>query len=125
MFIAKKVATLMLMPLSICAVLIAIGVLLMWRRKDKTGKLLVTATGLLLFALSYDPVADRIIAPLENRHPPLIDLNHIQWVVVLGGARTPIRGCLRVPGFPRARNIKPTALNCLNLKWFRSSLPTR
>jgi uncharacterized SAM-binding protein YcdF (DUF218 family) len=90
MFIAKKMLTLMLMPLSICAVLIAIGVLLIWRRKDKAGKLLVMATGLLLFALSYDPLADCIIAPLENRYPPLTDFigfDHIQWVVVLGGGQ--------------------------------------
>ncbi|AHF74301.1 Membrane Protein Functionally coupled to the MukBEF Chromosome Partitioning Mechanism [Candidatus Sodalis pierantonius str. SOPE] len=51
--------------------------------------LLVMGAGLVLLALSQQPVADRLLAPLEAHYPTWQPLGEtVKWIVVLGGGYT-------------------------------------
>jgi uncharacterized SAM-binding protein YcdF (DUF218 family) len=88
MFLFKKVVSQFFFPMPICLGLCFTGLaLLWWSKKQKAGKILVTSGLLLLTALSYAPVADALLRPLENQYPPYVktDSTPIKYVVVLGG----------------------------------------
>jgi uncharacterized SAM-binding protein YcdF (DUF218 family) len=97
MFLFKKILGLFLMPLSLCLILLLAGIGLLWlSRRQRLGKVLVTAGTLLLMTLSYTTVPNRLLRPLEAQYPPLLsvdslktqigaDATPIKWVVVLGG----------------------------------------
>lgn len=90
--IVKPLAAALLMPLPIALALILIGAVLLafGRRRGGFG---FASAGVVLIALAaWEPVADALLAPLENRHPSLIDasgLDHVTAVVVLGGSWQP------------------------------------
>jgi uncharacterized SAM-binding protein YcdF (DUF218 family) len=66
MFILKKIVALLMMPMSLCLGLLAVGILLLWlRRLMGAAKILLTFGFLVLTALSFTAVADQIIKPLE------------------------------------------------------------
>ena len=92
MFILKKIATLLLMPLSLCLGVLGVGILLLWvRRRIGAARIVLTLGFLTLTALSFSAVANQIIKPLELWYPPLLDistLKDVKWVVVLGGGHT-------------------------------------
>jgi uncharacterized SAM-binding protein YcdF (DUF218 family) len=81
--------------LSLVLELLLVGIALLWfTQKQKAGKILVTLGALLLLLFSLNPVADRILGPLERWYPagtavrkgeaPSLDPS-IKWIVVLGG----------------------------------------
>lgn len=90
----------MVFPLSLCVELLFAGLILVWfTRKQKAGKLLVTAGAVLLTALSYGPIPRLLLNPLEGRYPavgaqalamptPPSNETHARWIVVLGGGHT-------------------------------------
>lgn len=84
-FIIAKVVLHLLLPPASLLLLIAGGLLLVrWHRT--AGRALVAAGLCLLYAVSIDPVADRLIRPLEAAYPPLqISGARADAVVVLGG----------------------------------------
>ena len=88
MFLFKKIVGPLFLPLKLCFILILVGLCLVWfQKKGRLGKLLLTIGVLLLMLLSYSVIADRIIAPLECRYPPvhLQDAQGVKWIAVLGG----------------------------------------
>jgi uncharacterized SAM-binding protein YcdF (DUF218 family) len=87
MFLFKKIAAPFLFPLSICAGLLLIGVILLWfSRKQSLGKLFVTTGTLMLLVLSYDPVPTWMLRSLESRFAPAeLPPPAAKWIVVLGG----------------------------------------
>jgi len=89
MFVLKKIVALLLMPMSLCLGLLAVGISLFWlRRLMGAAKIVLTLGFLVLTALSFSAVADQIIKPLELWYPPLLEtseLKDVKWVVVLGG----------------------------------------
>lgn len=100
MFLFKKILGLFLMPLSLCLFLLLAGIILLWfSRKQKSGKVLVTAGTLLLMTLSYATVPNWLLRPLETQYPPILSVDPlktqtgvnatpIKWIVVLGGGHT-------------------------------------
>jgi len=88
MFLFKKIFSPLFYPLTLCLLLMIVGLVLLWfRKKGRSGKVLLTFGVLMLTFFSYGAVADRLTAPLECRYPP-IDLAEAQgarWVAVLGG----------------------------------------
>ena len=64
--------------------------LLWWTQKQKLGKVLVTLGLLLLTALSYEPVSNALLGPLERQYPPYVKREGppAKYVVVLGGGHT-------------------------------------
>jgi uncharacterized SAM-binding protein YcdF (DUF218 family) len=65
--------------------------LLWFTRKQKAGKIVTTIGVILLVALSYRPLPDMMLRPLEYKYPSLLGtegMHDIGWVVVLGGGHT-------------------------------------
>lgn len=82
--VAKIVLSLILPPASLLALIG--GGLLLTRRHRTAGRALAAAGIVLLYALSIDPVANRLIRPLEAAYPPLQSTGvSAVAVVVLGG----------------------------------------
>ena len=82
----------LLMPLPIALALILIGVLL-WLRGRRRGDFGFATGGVLLITLAaWEPVAECLLGPLEQRHAPVTDvaaLGAVAAVVVLGGGWQP------------------------------------
>jgi len=97
LFLLKKIVSNFLMPLSVIIAFITAGLLMLGRKKkrQKTGIFLIVLATILLAAFSYGFIANALVAPLENRYPPLLNPeNHpqardIRYVVVLGGGSFP------------------------------------
>jgi len=89
MFWLKKLATLLLMPLFAGLTLVWTGLILSrTRRLKRYAGLLVAAGALPLTILSFQPVANEFIKPLEMCYPRLVNFQGIReakLVVVLGG----------------------------------------
>jgi len=89
LFSLKKLVGGLLMPLPALLLLMAIALLLLWfSRWQKSGKALLTGSWLLLLLLSLQPVADRLLRPLEAHYPTYQGQDTISYIVVLGGGYT-------------------------------------
>jgi uncharacterized SAM-binding protein YcdF (DUF218 family) len=90
LFSLKKIVGGLLLPLPLLLLLIGAGLYLVWlTRWQKTGKTLASAGWLCLLLLSLQPVADKLLAPLEDTYPTYAgQRTDIAYVVVLGGGYT-------------------------------------
>lgn len=99
MFLFKKIVPLFFFPVPLCLELLLVGLALLWfTRRQRAGKILVSAGAGLLLILSYSFVPDLLLRPLEWEYPPVSDLtaghagpNAAQagkYIVVLGGGHT-------------------------------------
>lgn len=110
MFLMKKILAQFLMPLSLGLAISCLGLfLLLFSSRQRSGKILASFGILAITLLSLDPLADRLLSPLESRYPPYA-LNSssagtdISYVVVLGGGHT------SDPGLPVTAQIGPSGL---------------
>ncbi len=91
MFLFKKLIAPFLMPVPFCLALLLAGLALVWfTRRQRAGKWLATAGAVALLLLGYGFVSSRLLATLERRHAPVVDVpaaaaGRVRWVVVLGG----------------------------------------
>ena len=88
MFLLKKIAGSVFMPLSLCMETIIIGIFLLWfTRKHRIGRTFVGIGIVLLVCFSYSAIPNALLKPLEYGYPPIAvdDLEGVKWVVVLGG----------------------------------------
>lgn len=98
MFSMKKFLAPLFSPLSICVELMILGlVLLVFSRKQKTGKVLVALGMVVLVLCSYEGISGRILQTLESQYPQLnlaqvtsqedegSAIRFVKWVVVLSG----------------------------------------
>ena len=111
MFLFKKITGLVLSPLTVCVVLLVSGLfLLLFTRRQRTGKFTVTLGVVFLLLMSYDALPDRALGTLERRYPPLKEIDSIsdvKWIVVLGG------GHVTDPNLPVASRISGESLSRL------------
>ncbi|VFS81870.1 Uncharacterised protein [Raoultella planticola] len=78
-----------MLPLPLLLLLMAVGIALLWfSRFQRTGKLCVSLSWLLLLLLSLQPVADSLLKPIEDKYPTWRNAERVQYVVVLGGGYT-------------------------------------
>lgn len=85
----KKLVGGLLMPLPLLLLMLAMGILLLWfSRWQKSGKILVSLSGALLLLLSLQPVADRLLQPLESHYATWNGEEKVDFIVVLGGGYT-------------------------------------
>lgn len=87
----KALAAQLLMPLPLCLLLFGFGLFLR-RFCTRLGNVCLVAAVLILALLSWAPVGDRLLAPIEARHAPLHSLSgapSVSAVVVLGGGYQP------------------------------------
>lgn len=88
-FTLKKLTGGFLLPLPFLLLLMAIAILLLWfSRWQKTGKILLSFSWLLLLLLSLQPVADRLLLPLEKHYNTWNGNTKVDYIVVLGGGYT-------------------------------------
>jgi len=90
----KGLAAALLMPFSVALGLVTFGLALraLGNKGRALGGWMVAAGALLLVLTSWQPVADSLLSPLEERYPPLTDpaqLSDVTAVVVLGGGWWP------------------------------------
>jgi uncharacterized SAM-binding protein YcdF (DUF218 family) len=108
MFLLKKIVTPFFLPVSVCIEVLLLGIILLWfTRLQKTGKVIVTIGVILLTSMSYGPVSEALLGPLEYKYPPLLNSDHltqVKWVVVLGN------GHISNPKIPVTSRILSSAL---------------
>lgn len=117
-FLLKKLVAPLFFPLTLVLLLLGAGLALLWlTRRQRTGRLLVTAGAVLLALLSYKPSANMLLSPIEGSYRPLLDPakllpepnageKPIRWIVVLGGGhnddlRLPVTSRLSAPSLFR------------------------
>lgn len=86
-FWLSKLVWILLAPNSLLVILIVISALLVWRRKYRTVKWLLSILAGLLILLAALPVDEWLLYPLDSRFPsppPLPD--SVAGIIVLGGA---------------------------------------
>jgi len=89
LFALKKVFGGLLLPLPMLLLIMALGIFLIWfSRWQKSGKILISASWILLLLLSLQPVADRLLAPIEDPYPTWHNQQPLAYIVVLGGGYT-------------------------------------
>lgn len=89
LFTLKKYIGGMVLPLPLLLLLIGFGLLLICvSRFQKTGKACIAAGWLALLLLSLQPVADRLLKPIEDVYPTWRGEQPVQYIVVLGGGYT-------------------------------------
>ena len=88
-FVLKKVVGGLLQPLPLLLLLMGLAIILLWfTRWQKTGKGLLTASWLVLLLLSLQPVADRLLKPIEDTYQTRLQNDGVDYIVVLGGGYT-------------------------------------
>ncbi len=86
LFLAKKILGGLLMPVPVTLLLLLWALLFLLRRKTRwLGFLCVLLATALLFAASYAPLNNRLIAPLEQRYPSYQATDEpAEYIAVLG-----------------------------------------
>lgn len=91
-FLFKKIVNALASPVAVALLFLAGGLLLAAFRKKRAAWWLVAAGFLVLALFSFALLPNRLITPLEYRHPPLLETDDFQgigWVVVLAGGHRP------------------------------------
>jgi uncharacterized SAM-binding protein YcdF (DUF218 family) len=101
MFVFKKIVAPLFAPLTLILEILLIGlVLLLFTKRQKTGKLIITSGVIMLAILGYGSFSDFLLAPLERQYPPLImesadsklsssdSIHSVKWIVLLGAGHT-------------------------------------
>ncbi len=89
MFLFQKIVGPLFFPVTMVFLILVFGLLLLvLSRRKRTGTVFILIGVLLLGALSYEPVSERLLKPLEDAYRPLMhprNMEDVRWIVVLGG----------------------------------------
>src|SRR3989304_8606348 len=100
MFILKKIIGQLFLPVPLCLEMLIVGLLLLlFTRKQRTGKIILSVGVILFTLLSYPALSNTSLRRLEYQYPPLIStatsdfapgavVPQVRWIVVLGGGYT-------------------------------------
>ncbi len=115
MFLLKKFVSSFLLPLPIGLFLFALGVYLLFKNSYTKAKIVLFFCISWFALLSYSPIANAIIAPLENSHKALIQTPKVEYVLVLGN------GHISNENLSITSQLNQTAINRLTegIKHFR------
>jgi len=84
-FALKKLIGFWMLPLSLCILLMTLGLIFLWLNKYKTvGKSLCTAGLVALLLLSWNPSANLLLRPIEHQFPIFDTQQTVDYVLVLG-----------------------------------------
>lgn len=83
----KTLLSFLILPFSFTIVLIGIGLVLRWYKKQRLGKIIMITGGILLLFFASYPGSWLTLKPLESKYEPLNITSSIKadYVVVLGG----------------------------------------
>lgn len=107
LFFIKKMVGGLLMPLPLALGLFFIGlILLFFSQKQKIARFFLLLSFAFLFSLSCMPISEKIVQPLERKHPPLMNVaNNYQYILLLGS------GGIADPTLPVTGQLSATALS--------------
>ncbi len=88
-FIAGKLAWILLKPSNLLALILAFGFVLRAFGRRRIGGVLVAGTLAAFLAAAVLPLGAWLISPLENRFPAPTLPDHVEGIIVLGGAMSP------------------------------------
>lgn len=89
LFILKKFIGGLLLPLPFLLLVMGAALGLLWfTRWQKSAKALLSVSWLVLLLISLQPVADKMLKPIENTYPTWRGGELVSYVVVLGGGYT-------------------------------------
>jgi uncharacterized SAM-binding protein YcdF (DUF218 family) len=88
-FIAGKLLRFFLAPGNLLVLLLAFGVICLRRSGGRRGRLIVAMVTAVLVAIAVLPLGDWMIAPLERRFPVPTLPEHVDGIILLGGAVEP------------------------------------
>ena len=86
LFVLKKVVSRLVFPLPLALQVILLGLIFIIFKRNRTGFVFILAGTVFLGAVSVEPVADRMLRPLEQKYQPLQhnDVSAPSHIVVLG-----------------------------------------
>jgi uncharacterized SAM-binding protein YcdF (DUF218 family) len=109
LFIVKKIAGELLGPLSISLFVAATGFVMLYTGRLKAAKILLPLAFVWIALLSYAPVSDRLVEPLERKYPALIETPvNVDYILVLGSSHDSDKA------LPVTSQISTTALTRLS-----------
>jgi len=86
-FSVSKLIWILLSPGNLLALIVALGVFLLWVNKVKVAKIIFSVVLILLCLVTFLPTGNLLIYPLENRFPMEPELpEKIHGIIVLSGA---------------------------------------
>ncbi len=92
LFALRKTLVLAIEPLTLVALMLAIGCLLSWLgRWRAAGRVLMTIAVVVFLLLAYGVPFTRCARTLENQYSPIVDasaFSDVHWIVVLGAGHT-------------------------------------
>lgn len=89
LFILKKIIGGMLLPLPFLLLIMGVALCLLWfSRWQKSAKALLSVSWLVLLLISLQPVADKMLKPIEETYPTWQGREKVDYIVVLGGGYT-------------------------------------
>ncbi len=87
-FVLKKALSLAVMPLSVCLLFMALGLVYILLRRSREALAPFTIGALLLYVFSLNTISGYMVRPLERVYPVLdvasLTATEVKWVVVLG-----------------------------------------
>lgn len=87
-FVLKKFITAFLMPLPLGLFLLLIGFLYLISNSYKKAKIFLFLGFIWFFLLSFQPISNAIINPLENSQKALLTIPKVEYILVLGSGHT-------------------------------------
>lgn len=89
LFILKKFIGGLLLPLPFLLLMMGAALCLLWfTRWQKCAKTLLSVSWLVLLLISLQPVADKMLKPIEDTYPTWRGSEKVDYIVVLGGGYT-------------------------------------
>lgn len=89
LFTIKKYVGGLLLPLPFLLLLMGVAIALLWfTRWQKSARTLLTLSWLTLLLISLQPVADKMLKPIEDSYPTWQGGENVNYIVVLGGGYT-------------------------------------
>lgn len=89
LFILKKFIGGLLLPLPFLLLMMGVALCLLWfTRWQKSAKALLSVSWLVLLLISLQPVADKMLKPIEDTYPTWRGNEKVDYIVVLGGGYT-------------------------------------
>ena len=106
MFVLKKILGQCLLPMPLCFTVVLLGLMFLWfTKKQKTGKILVSAGFSVFLLLSYGVGTDKILVSLEKKFSPYDGERGAKFVVVLSG------GVISDPTIPVTSRLNPSSIS--------------
>lgn len=95
LYVVSKVVSALAAPGNVLLLLLGTGVVMLWSRWRRAGRILLSAVFVAAFAVAVLPLSALLIHPLEQRFAPAALPDRVDGIIVLGGAVDPVLSASR------------------------------